>query len=55
MRFWVATLIVLFALPALAQLPPPAQESPPRLEPVVVEGVRVPPDRDARCLAVMVN
>src|SRR5262249_51079274 len=47
MRFWVTTLIVLMAAPVFAQVPPPqpAQESPPRLEPVVVEGARVPADR----------
>jgi iron complex outermembrane recepter protein len=47
MRIVISILIVLFAVPALAQQPPapPAPQAPPRLEPVVVEGVRVPPDR----------
>jgi len=47
MRLVLATLIVLLATPALAQPPtsPPAEPSPPRLEPVVVEGVKAPPDR----------
>src|SRR5262249_51120111 len=47
MRLLLAILIVLLATPALAQQPttPPAEPSPPRLEPVVVESVKVPPDR----------
>src|SRR6266404_6026777 len=47
MRFVMSILIVLLAAPALAQQPtaPPTQQSPPRLEPVVVEGVRVPAER----------
>src|SRR4029453_1440769 len=47
MRIFVCTLIVLLAVPALAQQPttPPAQQAPPRLEPVVVEGAKVPADR----------
>ena len=47
MRIFVCTLIVLLAVPALAQQPttPPAQQAPPRLEPVVVEGTKVPADR----------
>ena len=47
MRLLLMTLIALLATPALAQPPttPPAPQSPPRLEPVVVESVKVPPDR----------
>jgi iron complex outermembrane receptor protein len=47
MRLCALILILLCAVPALAQSPPapPAQQTPPRLEPVVVEGVNVPPDR----------
>jgi iron complex outermembrane receptor protein len=47
MRILVFTLSVLLAVPALAQPPtaPPGQQSPPRLEPVVVEGTKVPADR----------
>jgi iron complex outermembrane receptor protein len=47
MRIVVAMLIVLLAVPALAQQPaaPPAPQAPPRLEPVVVEGTKVPADR----------
>src|SRR4029450_851764 len=42
-----AMLIVLLAVPALAQQPiaPPSPQTPPRLEPVVVEGTKVPADR----------
>jgi len=47
MRIVVAMLIVLLAVPALAQQPtaPPSPQTPPRLEPVVVEGTKVPADR----------
>jgi iron complex outermembrane receptor protein len=47
MRLCSLILILLCAAPALAQSPPapPAPQTPPRLEPVVVEGVKVPPDR----------
>src|SRR5207245_6106 len=47
MRLVVAMLILLLPVPAMAQPPaaPPSQQAPPRLEPVVVEGVRVPADR----------
>src|SRR5207245_632427 len=47
MRIVVSMLILLLAAPAMAQQPtaPPSQQAPPRLEPVVVEGVRVPADR----------
>jgi len=47
MRFVVITLILLLAVPVLAQSPPtpPAPQSPPRFEPVVVEGSKVPPER----------
>jgi iron complex outermembrane recepter protein len=47
MRFVVSILILLLAVPALAQQPttPPTEQTPPRLEPVVVESVRVPADR----------
>jgi len=47
MRIVVSILVVFLAVPALAQQPtaPPAPQTPPRLEPVVVEGVRVPSDR----------
>ena len=43
MRLLLMTLIALLATPALAQPPttPPAPQSPPRLEPVVVESVKV--------------
>src|SRR5438445_11045191 len=47
MRIVVSMLVVLLAVPAMAQQPtaPPSQQAPPRLEPVVIEGVRVPADR----------
>src|SRR5439155_20753681 len=47
MRIVVSMLILLLPVPAMAQPPaaPPSQQAPPRLEPVVVEGVRVPADR----------
>jgi hypothetical protein len=47
MRSVVSTLILLLAVPALAQQPtaPPTSQSLPRLEPVVVESARVPADR----------
>jgi iron complex outermembrane receptor protein len=47
MRIVVSILILLLAVPALAQQPtaPPTPQSPPRLEPVVVESERVPADR----------
>jgi iron complex outermembrane receptor protein len=53
MRILMIVIVVLLAMPALAQPPtpppeppttPPAQE-PPRLPPVVVEGAKIPPDR----------
>jgi iron complex outermembrane recepter protein len=47
MRIVVSILILLLAVPALAQQPtaPPTSQSLPRLEPVVVESPRVPADR----------
>ena len=45
MRLLVSMLIVLLTVPALAQQPTAPPQAPPRLEPVVVEGVKVPPER----------
>jgi iron complex outermembrane receptor protein len=45
MRTFVIVLAMLFAVPAFAQPPAAPPQPPPRLEPVVVEGAKVPAER----------